>query len=164
MVTLTCCNCGCEFTRKSSSIPKSGRVFCSVVCNGISNRKRIISKCIVCNKLVERSISRMFRYLNKKTFCSKNCEGVWQSENQLYENAPGYKSGISVYRKLALSQYGAKCQSCGYCQDIRLIEVHHKNGDRSNNTIENLSVLCFWCHKCITRGVPIHSQHERANK
>ncbi len=98
---------------------------------------------------------------NKRHFCSKACRGQWQSINENGVSSPSYKNGGTVYRQIALRHYGIKCQSCGYSKDERLIEVHHKDGNRQNNDVTNLAVLCFWCHKCITRGVPVHSQHER---
>ena len=43
----------------------------------------------------------------------------------------------------------AKCESCGLTtwlnQEIPL-EVHHKDGNRYNNTIENFELLCPNCH------------------
>lgn len=42
-----------------------------------------------------------------------------------------------------------KCECCGLTtwlnQPIPL-EVHHKDGDRSNNTLENFELLCPNCH------------------
>lgn len=44
-----------------------------------------------------------------------------------------------------------KCESCGlthwYGEPI-LLEIHHKDGDRYNNELENLEVLCPNCHAC----------------
>lgn len=52
------------------------------------------------------------------------------------------------YRKLALDRYGAACAYCGF--GIRaVLEVAHLDGDRSNNAVENLVVLCPTCHKML---------------
>ena len=48
------------------------------------------------------------------------------------------------YRAIAFSYYPKKCQSCGTERDV---EVHHINGDTSNNKISNLIPLCSTCHK-----------------
>ena len=50
------------------------------------------------------------------------------------------------YRKLAFSHYPPFCAHCGYgIPDV--LEVAHINGDRSNNTLPNLVILCPNCHK-----------------
>ena len=44
---------------------------------------------------------------------------------------------------------GHQCERCGLTkwleQPIKL-EIHHKNGDRSNNELDNLEILCPNCH------------------
>ena len=35
-----------------------------------------------------------------------------------------------------------------------MLDVHHKDENRSNNKIENLEVLCVWCHAVLTRNSP----------
>ena len=34
-----------------------------------------------------------------------------------------------------------------------MLDVHHKDSNRKNGTIENLEVLCVWCHALKTRDV-----------
>lgn len=38
---------------------------------------------------------------------------------------------------------GDKCVSCGSTQNLHL---HHKDGDRKNNNIANIELLCERCH------------------
>ena len=53
------------------------------------------------------------------------------------------------YRKKCLSQKEEKCKVCGKGEGI---EVHHIDGDRANNNIENLIPLCKEHHLSVHRG------------
>lgn len=54
---------------------------------------------------------------------------------------------MAAYRKL-VSDSGklTECLRCGY-NNKQVLEVHHKDRNRSNNSMENLEVLCANCHK-----------------
>ena len=39
-----------------------------------------------------------------------------------------------------------KCELCGYSEYSGSLHVHHKDGDKNNNNMSNLSVLCSNCH------------------
>ena len=58
------------------------------------------------------------------------------------------KNGKSTLQPLIYLR-GHKCEKCGNTewlgQPIKL-EVHHKDGDRSNNDLSNLQLLCPNCH------------------
>lgn len=60
--------------------------------------------------------------------------------NQAGKNNNNYKNGISTYRRDAIKAKGGKCQQCG---STRHLMVHHKDGNRSNNALSNLQVLCW---------------------
>lgn len=49
----------------------------------------------------------------------------------------------SQYRSLAFAEHGKECNRCG---STDALEVHHKDRDRTNNSTENLEVLCHECH------------------
>lgn len=66
--------------------------------------------------------------------------GYHQSDTQ----NNNYKNGSSNYRKRALDRKGKKCQRCGSTKNLR---VHHKDGNRKNNKLSNLSVICASCHE-----------------
>lgn len=40
-----------------------------------------------------------------------------------------------------------KCERCNYDDHPAGIEIHHKDRNRENNSIENLEVLCAICHR-----------------
>ena len=50
------------------------------------------------------------------------------------------------YRKLAFTHYSSLCAHCGFgIPDV--LEVAHIDGNRANNAISNLVILCPNCHK-----------------
>jgi len=50
------------------------------------------------------------------------------------------------YRRLAFEHYPPICAFCGFGIP-EVLEVAHVDGDRSNDEIENLVILCPTCHK-----------------
>ena len=50
---------------------------------------------------------------------------------------------VTGYREKAIREYGQVCQGCGKTDDVL---VHHRNGDRSDNSLSNLIPLCAKCH------------------
>lgn len=50
------------------------------------------------------------------------------------------------YRERCLSERINCCWVCGRTNDL---EVHHIDGDRSNNSLDNLLPLCESCHKSV---------------
>lgn len=60
-------------------------------------------------------------------------------------NNPAYTNGNSnrYQRKFLLSDRPAICEWCGSTENI---QVHHRNHDRTNNTLSNLGWLCQHCN------------------
>lgn len=56
---------------------------------------------------------------------------------------------VNGLKKHLIKEKGHKCESCSLTEwqnlDIPL-EVHHKDGDRTNNEFDNLQLLCCNCH------------------
>jgi len=110
------------------------------------------------------------RDIERKKFCSRRCCSLFylnhrvlghyipHSENtktQMSISAIGkhegekngrFKQGQRIYRKLALNHFGHKCRLCGKEEKVC---VHHIDGNRLNNKLNNLMVVCYDCHWAI---------------
>jgi len=62
---------------------------------------------------------------------------------------PAHYGDIGVtYRRLKLQKVEElKCEECGYNKHPEILQVHHIDRDRTNNTIDNLKLLCPTCHE-----------------
>jgi len=99
---------------------------------------KIIKECLYCKKRFELKTNKG----KKRTFCSLKC---------YYNNL---KIGWKSKRKEALKKAEFKCQKCGSEEKLN---VHHKEKaiygkghgplKESNNSLDNLIVLCAKCHK-----------------
>ncbi len=58
---------------------------------------------------------------------------------------PAHYGTSGDYRTVAFSNLVSECNRCGF-SDIRALEVHHIDRDRSNNKLNNLEILCANCH------------------
>jgi 5-methylcytosine-specific restriction endonuclease McrA len=74
----------------------------------------------------------------------------WKKRN------PGKKGPDRVFRRRGVYRNRntvrrtfRACQRCGYDEEPRILEVHHKDGNPDNNVLENLLVLCPNCHAIV---------------
>lgn len=95
------------------------------------------------------SLKKMYQELNIDISHFKG-QG-WNKENYNYDSftkGTKKKKGKSTAEPI-IALRGRKCECCGLTewlgQPINL-EVHHKDGDRSNNELINLELLCPNCH------------------
>lgn len=72
---------------------------------------------------------------------------AWSKDEQLKDWSKYVRP--SSLRKLLIKERGNVCENCGLSQwmnEVIAVEVHHEDGDRTNNTLTNLSLLCPNCH------------------
>lgn len=159
--SVTCFQCNISFAKRTKYINYSpeSKHFCSSNCLKQYRTHPNNSECFICKKPITLSPTRFKRSKSGNNFCSKSCSNVTKNILHSGPNHPLWKDGNSVYRKLALDHYGKFCHNalCPLIKnDIEIIErmldVHHIDGNRSNNKIENLEVLCVWCHALKTRS------------
>lgn len=157
MILIPCDNCGKEYEKEEKKVNWNRKIdnrnYCCKQCQKEAKSKTTVLNCTNCGQEIERIPSEMKRSKSGNYFCSKTC--AITVNNMLCrtgENNPNYKNGIGGYRSRALEYYDNKCSICGY-NVINVLEVHHKDGDRKNNGIGNLDILCPTHHKEFTVGV-----------
>jgi 5-methylcytosine-specific restriction endonuclease McrA len=97
------------------------------------------------------------RTINSKSgylFCSRKCKDSAQRIDGIKEIMPphyGTGNGKHDYATKAKLYYGNICSVCGisnlWNNKPIILDVHHIDGDRNNNSIENLQVICPNCHR-----------------
>lgn len=144
-----CKTCNKEFTRRLK--PPRGtkkKEHCSVACRSKNQERRVWIKCPVCNKKVERKKSAARSTKHGILFCGRECKEFAQSlEGDCKKIQPshyGAANGIYSYREKCKKQFVKGCR-CGEKKIYKLV-VHHKDGNRENNEMSNLEVVCCNCH------------------
>jgi hypothetical protein len=129
------------------------RKFCNSSCaasynNRLAKKKSRINNCINCGIEI--------KYPNK--YCSLTCQVNFQFKEYINKwkngevNGMSGKYAVSKYlKRYLMEKHGYKCSQCGWGEvnpfTNRIpLEVHHKDGDYTNNDENNLELLCPNCH------------------
>jgi hypothetical protein len=149
----------CDYCKNDVWKPKHAlrnNNYCSIVCRARAREHKIESKCSTCGKIISRTPSQIKRSKSGLLFCDRSCKEYAQGlESGIAAIQPyhyGSAGGLYSYRDKAL-KYRKFCEICGYSEEIRMLDVHHRDGNRRNNKLANLQVLCVWDHALITRGL-----------
>jgi 5-methylcytosine-specific restriction endonuclease McrA len=145
-----CDYCDASINKKPSQVKLYKHSFCDKYCRSNYFSKKFITECKTCRKEVERRNSE--KNNNGNYFCSKSCSSSWNNQLRKRENHPNWKTGKNSYRVYALREKENKCERCGYDKYTEILQVHHKNKDRNDTSLENLELLCPNCH-CIEHYV-----------
>jgi endogenous inhibitor of DNA gyrase (YacG/DUF329 family) len=110
-----------------------------------------IHTCLNCGKEFEH---KKGDYFNK--FCSNKCQGEYKKKSLIESWKKGEYKGSAEYLSNTIKNYlleknNYKCEICGFegyntFTKNSILQIHHKDGDSSNNSEENLQVLCPNCH------------------
>lgn len=111
------------------------------------NIKYIEKYCQYCHKVLERKryngVLEDFTIFKKRKYCNRECMRkaylkVGINKKQTYSNAHTTARNIN---KLIL-----KKEQCEICGSKLNTDIHHKNGDYTDNNLDNLVCLCRSCH------------------
>lgn len=111
----------------------------------------------------------------KRTYCSNKCctrhirtKVIEQWKSGEYDGLSGKYALSKSIRAYLLEKHDYKCELCGwgkvnpYTGTIPL-EIHHRDGDYTNNKEENLQVLCPNCHS-LTETHKSHNKNGRKGR
>lgn len=147
-VKVICFGCDAEIMKDIKQVnhnkKRGTKNFCTRLCFYNSHITARHIPCTNCGKIRLVRPAELKGSKTGNTFCSKSCSvsyGNKHSPNRRGELHPNFKSTYVNYRKLAFLHYDHKCNTCDYNIEA-ILQVHHKDGDRKNNDITNLEILC----------------------
>lgn len=153
-ISKICLHCDNEFQGSLKEHRRGNAKFCSQLC-ACSYRTANVKpqepncECAQCSKPIYKSPSKMKAAKSGLMFCSRTCKEKAQMIGGMKEIQPdhyGKAKGRWTYRDKAFETHPKKCIRCGYDEHPEILEVHHKDRNRSNNSSENFEVLCPNCH------------------
>ena len=116
--------------------------------------QRITLKCAYCGKEFTRTLSHANKSKSELYFCCREhkdlAQGLNSGENFETLRPDHYGTTVKNYRDLAFRNYPHQCAVCGYNEEPQILQVHHKDENRKNNSLDNLIILCPNCHWKIT--------------
>lgn len=146
-----CPVCGEEFIKTRSS-----KMYCSSKCSNVAKEKKTKLVCLMCGKEFERVSCHVGEY----NFCSKECVNQWNKENRRGENSSRWQGGIHYQNGYIFK----KEKDGGYRGEHRILMeeklgrkltpnevVHHIDGNKTNNDIDNLAVMTRAEHAILHR-------------
>lgn len=151
MVKVKCVVCDKEYEielkRYNAKIKENSAFYCSAECR--SHKGSSLCKCANCGQEIWKKNSEIKRSLTGNMYCSRSCaNGMNNSLFKTGENHFAFKG--KNYRQIAFDLYEHKCGVCGYDEDSRILEVHHKDENHDNNDPANLCILCPNCHRKVS--------------
>lgn len=154
-LTKTCLNCPTTFEARPIDVQRGHAKFCSRSCFHSHMHKQRKPKppnltCAYCQAPFYRNATKRRKSKSGLFFCCKNHKDLASRLSfgltKIQPSHYGLGNGIYAYRRNAIEHYGAACQNCNYNKIVEVLEVHHIDRDRTNNTLTNLRVLCPTCH------------------
>lgn len=141
----------CEYCNKEFTGEKTQK-YCSRKCAQKARRTGREVTCDYCGKKIYRKGYRLNKSKHKIYFCSKKCQDLSQSDYSDGSNCYGQE--LNKPRSICQAHYPTiQCSHCGYDERSALVEVHHIDSNRKNNSPENLIWLCSMCHRAVTLGI-----------
>lgn len=150
----TCKHCQSTFTVLLKRHTAGKAVFCSRSCASLyKGAQKPTPKpnltCSICYKAFYRSNSK-HKSKSGFYFCSRTCKARAQKLGSGFETMlPSHYGTDCHYRKLAFDNYAHECAECQWNRYPEILEVHHIDGNKNNNELANLEIVCPTCHKVL---------------
>lgn len=149
--TRNCQTCQKQFDAPNNEVNRGNGRFCSVMCGNASRRgprpKVDNVSCAHCGKSFYKTESKKALSKSGLFFCSRKHKEAAQRIGGIREIMPyHYGTSLKDYRTKAFAALPPSCNVCGYDVHPEILEVHHKDCNHDNNSIENLQIICPTCH------------------
>lgn len=110
--------------------------------------------CVSCNELqpAKGTLCEKCRYQKRKEYHARRYRELggyrgWKSRYPHIKGADRNVTHPGVYKNInLLRRRFSSCQLCGFDSEPRILEVHHKDRNRTNNELSNLLLVCPNCH------------------
>lgn len=157
-ITQTCQECKQNFEAQARELNRGNAKYCSKLCSKLGVKKKLLEKgissrehnveCAYCKKTFYKNESQIKNSKTNTHFCCREHKDIGQRiETGIKQIQPShYGETYTKYRDLIFRHKEKICERCQYNKHPEILEVHHKDRNRENNTIENLEVLCSRCH------------------
>lgn len=165
----------CLYCGKEIKTGRRRKKFCDQSCAAKYNNKKRGNKqlvetcyCLNCGKEMHKK-----QYGTK--YCSLTCQQEYQRKQYIERWKNGEENGLrgeynlsKSIRKYLIEKHNYKCQKCGWGEEnphthTIPLEIHHIDGDYTNNKEENLQVLCPNCHS-LTETYKSHNKNGRKER
>lgn len=134
--------------------PNDVRTSCPQCHQDYLNKDKVLLTCAYCGKEFLRAKSNLDKSRSGQYFCCREHKDLAQrvdsGEKFAMIRPEHYGTASYNYRDKAFKAYPHKCAVCGYDEDERILQVHHRDSNRDNNSLDNLTILCPNCHWKIT--------------
>ncbi len=156
-ITQTCKECKEIFQAQLREVNRGNGKYCSLKCSRIGVAKTHLARtaeinkpnveCAHCHKMFYKKVSNRNKSKSGLYFCCREHKDISQRIGGIKEiQPPHYSLGKHCYRDIAFRNYQHQCAKCFYSKIPEILEVHHVDRNRENNSIENLIILCSRCH------------------
>jgi hypothetical protein len=157
-ITQNCQNCNTFFQAQLREVNRGNAKYCSKKCSATGVKKKLLQKgvasrehnveCAYCKKTFYKNESKIKNSKTNTHFCCREHKDIGQRiETGIKQIQPShYGETYTDYRALIFRHKEHKCERCNYDKHPEVLEVHHKDRNRENNTVENLEVICPNCH------------------
>lgn len=149
----TCLNPKCQqlFQAPVKEINRGHGKYCRQSCattHTNSLRKKIVhepnASCSYCQMTFYIDKDRKSASKSGLYFCCREHKDISQRIGGIEAIQPDhYGTTLKDYRDIAFRHYPKVCMRCGY---DKFVVVHHRDYNRSNNSLENLEIICPNCH------------------
>ena len=150
MPIVQCKICKTSFYAKPFWIRRGYGIYCSAKCQHEGRRNGKVVNCFTCGTEAYKPLKALKRSKSKTYFCTKSCQTKWRNSVFIGARHANWKNGAHVEYRNIMRKHGVEpaCKSCG-TKDERVLCVHHRDKNRSNNGISNLVWLCYNCHHLV---------------